>query len=50
MDSVPESNQRKKGEGNAKNGNKYLVSAFIESANFAQRAPRGQAATLQSPV
>jgi hypothetical protein len=32
-----ESNGRKKGEGNAKNGNKYLAWAFIEAANFALR-------------
>ena len=28
---------KKKGEGNAKNGNKYLVWAFVEAANFALR-------------
>jgi transposase len=31
------SNGRKKGEGNSKNGNKYLAWAFIEAANFARR-------------
>lgn len=31
------SNGRKKGEGNTKNGNKYLAWAFIEAANFARR-------------
>jgi hypothetical protein len=28
---------RKKGEGNGKNGNKYLAWAFVEAANFALR-------------
>ena len=37
VDSLRESNGRKKGEGNAKNGNKYLAWAFIEAANFALR-------------
>jgi transposase len=37
VDSVRKSNQRKKGEGNTKNGNKYLAWAFVEAANFAQR-------------
>ncbi len=32
-----ESNHKKKGEGNAKNGNKYLAWAFVEAANFALR-------------
>jgi transposase len=27
----------RRGEGNTKNGNKYLAWAFIEAANFAQR-------------
>lgn len=31
------SNGKKKGEGNVKNGNKYLAWAFIEAANFARR-------------
>jgi transposase len=31
------SNRKKKGKGNAKNGNKYLAWAFIEAANFARR-------------
>lgn len=29
---------RRKGEGNAKNGNKYLAWAFVEAANFAVRS------------
>ena len=35
--SVRLSNQKKKGRGNAKNGNKYLSWAFIEAAHFAIR-------------
>jgi transposase len=31
------SNGKKKGQGNTKNGNAYLVWAFIEAANFARR-------------
>ena len=31
------SNGRKKGEGNTKNGNAYLVWSFVEAANFARR-------------
>ena len=31
------SNQKKKGENNAKCGNKYLAWAFVEAANFARR-------------
>jgi transposase len=31
------SNGRKKGEGNAKNGNRYLAWAFVEAAHFALR-------------
>ena len=31
------SNGKKKGEGNVKNGNKYLAWAFVEAANFAVR-------------
>lgn len=37
VDSRHMSNNKKKGEGNTKNGNKYLAWAFIEAANFAQR-------------
>lgn len=37
VDSVRTSNRRKKGEGNVKNGNKYLAWAFVEAANFARR-------------
>lgn len=37
VDSVHTSNGKKKGEGNAKNGNKYLAWAFVEAANFALR-------------
>jgi transposase len=37
VDSQHLSNGKKKGEGNAKNGNKYLVWAFVEAANFALR-------------
>ena len=37
VDSRRESNGKKKGEGNAKNGNKYLSWAFVEAANFALR-------------
>ena len=37
MDSVRESNGKKKGEGNTRNGNKYLSWAFVEAANFALR-------------
>jgi transposase len=37
VDSRRESNGKKKGEGNTKNGNKYLAWAFIEAANFALR-------------
>jgi transposase len=37
VDSVHTSNDKKKGEGNRKNGNKYLAWAFIEAANFALR-------------
>jgi transposase len=31
------SNGKKKGQGNSKNGNKYLAWAFVEAANFAIR-------------
>lgn len=37
VDSQRVSNGKKKGEGNVKNGNKYLVWAFVEAANFALR-------------
>lgn len=37
VDSRHESNGKKKGEGNTKNGNKYLAWAFVEAANFALR-------------
>lgn len=37
VDSAHLSNGKKKGEGNRKNGNKYLAWAFIEAANFALR-------------
>ena len=32
------SNNKKKGEGNRKNGNKYLAWAYVEAANFAVRS------------
>uniref|UniRef100_UPI003F49A503 IS110 family transposase n=1 Tax=Cupriavidus necator TaxID=106590 RepID=UPI003F49A503 len=37
VDSHHLSNGKKKGEGNTKNGNKYLSWAFVEAANFAVR-------------
>lgn len=37
VDSAHYSNGKKKGSGNTKNGNPYLVWAFIEAANFARR-------------
>ena len=37
VDSAHMSNGKKKGEGNTKNGNKYLAWAFVEAANFARR-------------
>lgn len=37
VDSAHWSNGKKKGKGNAKNGNKYLSWAFVEAANFAIR-------------
>ena len=37
VDSSRTSNGKKKGEGNTKNGNKYLSWAFVEAANFALR-------------
>ena len=37
VDSLRESNGKKKGEGNTKNGNQCLAWAFVEAANFALR-------------
>ena len=37
VSSIRLSNGKKKGEGNTKNGNAYLVWAFVEAANFARR-------------
>lgn len=37
VDTLRESNGKKKGVGNSKNGNKYLAWAFVEAANFALR-------------
>ena len=37
VDSERISNEKKKGEGNRRNGNKYLAWAFIEAANMAKR-------------
>ena len=37
VDSLRESNGKKKGAGNSRNGNKYLAWAFVEAANFALR-------------
>jgi len=37
VDSKRVSNGKKKGEGNVKNGNRYLAWAFVEAANFARR-------------
>jgi transposase len=37
VNSRRESNGKKKGENNRKNGNKYLAWAFIEAANFCVR-------------
>ncbi|GHU32228.1 hypothetical protein AGMMS50256_21990 [Betaproteobacteria bacterium] len=37
VDSERLSNGKKKGEGNIKNGNKYLCWAFVEAAHFARR-------------
>jgi transposase len=37
VDSQRIRNGKKKGEGNARNGNRYLAWAFVEAANFAQR-------------
>jgi transposase len=44
VNSRRESDGKKKGQNNAKNGNKYLGWAYVEAANFAQRySPRAQA-------
>jgi transposase len=37
VDSIRVSNGKKKGEGNRKNGNRYLAWAFVEAAHFALR-------------
>lgn len=37
VDSKRTSNNKKKGEGNVKNGNRYLAWAFVEAAHFARR-------------
>lgn len=37
VDSRHDSNGKKKGEGNTKNGNRYLAWAYVEAANFAIR-------------
>ena len=37
VDSLKESNGKRKGQGNTRNGNKYLAWAFMEAANFALR-------------
>jgi transposase len=37
VDTIRISNDKKKGEGNRRNGNKYLAWAFIEAANMAKR-------------
>jgi len=37
VDSLRESDGKKKGDGTAKNGNKYLAWAFVEAANYALR-------------
>ena len=37
VDSRHMSNNKKKGEGSTKNGNKYLAWVFVEAANFALR-------------
>jgi transposase len=36
--SIKLTNNKKKGEGNRKNGNKYLSWAYVEAANFAKRS------------
>ena len=47
VDSLRESNGKKKGEGNTKNGNKFLAWAFVEAANFALRCcPQAKASTI----
>lgn len=43
VDSKRMSNKKKKGEGNAKNGNKYLAWAYVEAANYVIRlCPRAK--------
>jgi len=37
VSSIRTSNDKKKGEGNRKNGNKYLSWAYVEAANFSKR-------------
>jgi transposase len=37
VESIRRSNEKKTGEGNRKNGNKYLSWAYVEAANFAKR-------------
>ena len=37
VESIRSSNDKKTGEGNRKNGNKYLSWAYVEAANFAKR-------------
>jgi transposase len=37
VSSIRKSNDKKKGEGNRKNGNKYLSWAYVEAANFSRR-------------
>jgi transposase len=41
VDSRKISNRKKKGQGNTKNGNKYLAWAFVEAAHFATRYNSG---------
>jgi transposase len=38
VESIRRSNEKKTGEGNRKNGNKYLSWAYVEAANFAKRS------------
>ena len=45
--SVYLSNGKKKGEGNSKNGNRYLAWAFVEAANFAVRTVSRRAASTR---
>ena len=44
------SNNKKKGKGNSKNGNKYLAWAFSEAAEFARRYDKISQGILQSKV